>query len=194
MKKTAIALVLGLLLLGAVPAAAQQVVDDFFVTVGSGIVLEGGGSGYENGTWYVYPSNWINQWFYDHPYDESKGKIVHIEFNWTALDPTCTTDITVALNWTTKAWSDLGHGTALPPLPGEDEALYIVREVILDECDIFDGTYHVVWDFVVYDYNPEWVSIDVMGCNFVITDGVIVHECTVGNEESSWGAIKKIEH
>lgn len=39
---------------------------------------------------------------------------------------------------------------------------------------------------------PEWVSIDVMGCNFIITDGVIVHECTVGNEDSSWGAIKQI--
>ena len=192
MKRIAIALTLGLLLLGTVPAAAQEVVDDFFVTVGSGIVLEGGGSGYENGTWYVYPSNWINQWFYDHPYDENRGKIVHIEFDWVSLDPTCTTDITVAFNYSTGAWSELGHGDALPPLPGEDEALYIVREILLDECDIFPDVQHVVWDFIVWDYNPEWVSIDVMGCNFEITNGVIIHECAVGNEESSWGAIKQI--
>ena len=79
MRKTAIALVLGLLLLGAAPVSAQQVVDDFFVTVGSGIVLEGGGSGYENGPWCVYPSNRINQWFYDHPCGWERGKISHVE-------------------------------------------------------------------------------------------------------------------
>ena len=194
MKKTVIALFLGLLLLSTVPASAQQIIDDFFVTVGSGIVLEGGGSGYENGTWYVYPSNWINEWFYDHPFDESRGKIVHIEFDWVALDSTCTTDITVAFNWSTPEWSALGHGTTLPPLPGEDEDLYIKRSVFLDECDIFPEVQHVVWDFIVWSYNPEWVSIDVMGCNFIITNGVIIHECAVGNEESSWGAIKKIDH
>lgn len=192
MKKFAIALMLGLLLLGTVPATAQQVIDDFFVTVGSGIVIEGGGSGFENGTWYVYPSNWINQWFYDHPYDEARGKIVHIEFDWVAMDPTCTVDIAVALNYTNGEWSALGHGDALPPLPGENEELYIEREIILDVCDMFPEVQHVVWDFIIWDYNPEWVSIDVMGCNFIITNGVIIHECAVGNEESSWGAIKQI--
>lgn len=194
MKKTAIALFLGLLLLSTVPASAQQVIDDFFVTVGSGVVTEGGGSGYDNGTWYVYQSGWINEWFYDHPFDENRGKIVHIEFDWVALDPTCTTDIIVALNWSTPEWSALGHGDALPPLPGEDELLYIERLTFLDECGIYPEIQHVIWDYVIWDYNPEWVSIDVMGCNFIITNGIIVHECAVGNEESSWGAIKKIDH
>jgi hypothetical protein len=194
MKKTAIALFLGLLLLGTVPASAQQVVDSFYVTVGSGIVIEGGGTGYENGTWYVYESNWINQWFYDHPFDNTRGKIVNISFDWVAMDPECTTDITVALNWSTPEWSALGNGDQLPPLPGQDEALYIERLAILDECAMFPEVQHFSWSHVIWDYNPEWVSIDVMGCNFVITNGVIVHECAVGNEESSWGAIKKIEH
>jgi hypothetical protein len=192
MKKTAIALFLGLLLLSTVPASAQQVIDDFFVTVGSGVVTEGGGSGYDNGTWYVYQSGWINEWFYDHPFDENRGKIVHIEFDWVALDPTCTTDIIVALNWSTPEWSALGHGDALPPLPGENELLYILT--FLDECGTYPEIQHVIWDYVIWDYNPEWVSIDVMGCNFIITNGIIVHECAVGNEESSWGAIKKIDH
>jgi hypothetical protein len=194
MKKTAIALFLGLLLLSTVPASAQQVIDDFFVTVGSGVVTEGGGSGYDNGTWYVYQSGWINEWFYDHPFDENRGKIVHIEFDWVALDPTCTTDIIVALNWSTPEWSALGHGDAFPPLPGEDELLYIERLTFLDECGTYPEIQHVIWDYVIWDYNPEWVSIDVMGCNFIITNGIIVHECAVGNEESSWGAIKKIGH
>jgi hypothetical protein len=197
MNKTAIAIVLGLLLLGTVPASAQEITDNFYVTVGSGIVLEGGGSGYDNGTWYVYPSNWINQWFYDHPFDDTRGKIVTIEFDWEAYDPTCTTDITVAFNWSTPAWTDLGHGDELPPLPasvGENENLYIMRTVLLDVCDTITDKRHVSWDFIIWAYNPEWVSIDVMGCNFIITNGVIVHECAVGTEESSWGTIKMIDH
>jgi hypothetical protein len=197
MKKTAIGFALAMLLLGTVPAAAQQIEDDFFVTVGSGIVIEGGGSGYEGGFWYVYPSNWINQWFYDHPFDWERGKIIHIEFDWAALDPECTTDITVAVNWSTPEWSALGYGVDFPPLPdmvGADEDLYIERIPIIDECGVFPGPdpQHVVFDYIIWDYNPEWVSIDVMGCNFVITNGVIFHECAVGNEESSWGAIKKL--
>ena len=191
--KTVIAITLGLLLLSTIPASAQQVDDNFFVTVGQdGIVLEGGGSGFEGGTWYVYPSGWINEWFYDHPFDESRGKIIHIEFDWVALDPAGTTDITVALNWSTPEWSALGHGDLLPPLPDVDEALYIERLTFLDEVGIFPEVQHFVWDFIIWGYNPEWVSIDVMGYNFVIFNGVIVHECAVGNEESSWGAIKKI--
>jgi hypothetical protein len=196
MKKTAIAIALGLLLLGTVPASAQQVDDNFYVTVGSGIVLEGGGSGYNGGEWYVYPSNWINQWFYDHPLDYERGKIIRIEFDWTAMDPECTSDITVALNWSTPAWSDLGYGENLPPLPGEMpsgvESDYIERVTFVDVCEMVPDTRHVVFNYVICDYNPEWVSIDVMGCNFEIICGVIVHECAVGNEESSWGAIKSI--
>ncbi|HSG29854.1 MAG TPA: hypothetical protein VLA34_15335, partial [Candidatus Krumholzibacterium sp.] len=71
-------------------------------------------------------------------------------------------------------------------------ALYIIRENILDVCDIFPDVQHVIFDFIIEDYNPEWVSIDVMGCNFVITNGVIIHECAVANEETSWGAIKAL--
>jgi hypothetical protein len=104
------------------------------------------------------------------------------------------TDITVAINWSTPAWSELGHGTTLPPLPGElpsgVEDDYIVRLIVLDECDIFPEVQHFEFDYTIWDYNPEWVSVDVMGCNFVITNGVLVHECAMGNENSTWGAIK----
>ncbi len=191
MKRTVIFFALVLFLFSA-PAMSQQIIDDFFITVGSGIVIEGGGSGYAGGEWYVYPSNWINQWFYDHPFDETRGKIIHIEFDWAAMDPTCTTDITVAVNWSTPEYSALELGDSEPPLPGCDEELYIVRETFIDFCGVYAGTEHVVYDFTIYDYNPEWVSIDVMGCNFVITNGVIVHECAVANDETTWGAIKAL--
>ncbi|MBN2069906.1 MAG: hypothetical protein JW814_00500 [Candidatus Krumholzibacteriota bacterium] len=191
MKKIVILLVVGLML-AAVPAAAQKVTDNFYVTVGSGIVLNGGGSGYDDGHWYVYPSNWINQWFYDHPFDNTRGKLIQIDFDWVALDPACTTDITVAVNWSTPEYSALGLGDTEPPLPGCDEELYIIRENILDFCGIQATVEHVKFYYVIYDYNPEWVSIDIMGCNFVITNGVIVHECAVDNEATSWGAIKAL--
>ncbi|MCK4538958.1 MAG: hypothetical protein KAV42_09205 [Candidatus Krumholzibacteria bacterium] len=191
MKKTVIFLALGLLLFSA-PATSQEIIDDFFITVGSGIVIEGGGSGYAGGEWYVYPSNWINQWFYDHPFDETRGKIIHIEFDWSAMDPLCTTDITVAVNWSTPEYSALGLGDTEPPLPGCDEELYIIRETIIDLCGVYAGTEHVIYDFTIYDYNPEWVSIDVMGCNFEIINGVIVHECAVANDAHTWGAIKAL--
>lgn len=192
MRRTVILFAIALIVFCAAPASSQQVTDNFYVTIGSGIVIEGGGSGFNGGEWYVYPSNWINQWFYDHPFDYERGKIIHIEFDWVAMDPTCTTDITVAVNWSTPAYSDLGLGDTEPPLPGCNEELYIIREIILDECAIFPELQHVVWDYTIWDYNPEWVSIDVMGCNFEIINGVIVHECAVGSGDTSWGAIKAI--
>lgn len=177
-------------MLFSLPAFAQVRNDNFFVTVGAGNVLQGGGSGYNDGTWYVYPSMWINQWFYDHPYDPTRGKVIHIEFDWAALDPACTTNISVAINWSTGAWSQLGN--AYPPLPGVDEALYIARSTILYECAFVPGTNHFAGDFVIEEYNPEWVSVDVMGCNFVLSNGILVHDCVVATETSSWGAIKEL--
>lgn len=196
MKKFAIVASLALLLLFSVPAHSQSTMDEFFVTVGSGVVLQGGGTGFNGGYWYVYPSMWINQWFYDHPFDPTRGKIIHIEFDWIAYDPTCMSDITVAVNWSTPEWSCLGYGETMPPVPdlvGADEDLYIMRHTFVDYCGMAEDLQHVVFDFVIPEYNPEWVSIDVMGCNFEITSGVIIHECAVGNEESSWGAIKTLQ-
>ncbi len=192
MKRFAILSVLIMLLVCSVPAMAQEKTDNFYVTVGAAVVLEGGGTGYNDGEWYVYPSMWINQWFYDHPLDFTRGKIVHIEFDWTAYDPGCTSDITVALNWSTPEYSYIPGAGTVPPLPGVDEALYIVRVPFVDECGVFPGVEHVEFDYVIYDYNPEWVSIDIMGCNFIITNGVIVHECAVDNDDTSWGAIKAL--
>lgn len=189
MKKLAALTVLAIMLF-AIPALAQPRNDNFFVTVGAGNVLQGGGSGYNDGAWYVYPSMWINQWFYDHPFDASRGKIIHVEFDWAALDPLCPTDLTVAINWSTGAWSALGN--TYPPLPGVDEAMYIERATILYECGYFTGTNHFALDFTIFPYNPEWVSIDVRGCNFVISNGIMLHDCVVGTETSSWGAIKEL--
>ncbi len=189
MKKCAIILVLAMLAF-AVSASAQVRNDSFYITVGAGNVLAGGGSGFNGGEWFVYPSMWINQWFYDHPFDPMRGKIIHIEFDWVAYNPTCTTNITVALNWSTPEWSALGYGANQPPLPGVDEAMMIQRATIMYQCGTFPVVQHFSQDFTIWPYNPEWVSVDVMGCNFIITNGMIIHDCVLGTENSSWSDIK----
>lgn len=195
MRMTVILCLLGFML-SAVPAQSDQIIDNYHVSVMYGNVIGGGGSGYNEGSWYQYPSGWQTQWFYDHPFDDTRGKIISIQFDWTHLDPTCPVTIEVAVNWSTPEWSALGHGTEYPPLPdlvGQDEDLYIVRVPIIDYCGDPLPPQQVIFDYVVWDYNPEWVSIDVRGCNFEIINGIIIHECAVSNETSSWGAIKALQ-
>ena len=71
---------------------------------------------------------------------------------------------------------------------GVDEGLYIGRETVLYQCGNFPQTQHFSMDYTISCYNPEWVSIDVMGCNFVITNGSIIHDCVLGTEKASWGS------
>jgi hypothetical protein len=186
-------LVIGLLV-SAAPVSAQQSTDNFFIMVGIiGTVWSSGGSGFNCGQWYTYPSGWVNEWFYDHPFDPQRGKIIHVSFDWAPYVCDFPVDMTVAVNWSTGAWSGLGYGTTLPPVPGNDEGLYIVRQPILHEVGYFQQQWnHFSTEFVISDYNPEWVSIDVMGANFNITGGVLVHECVVGTEGKTWGSIKTL--
>ena len=176
---------------------AQPVFDDFWAEAWPGGFVVGGGSGYNGGEWYQYDSGWSNQWYYDHPPRPEAWKWIDVFGTVEVLDPWAYGEppgpgmwegawATVAINYTTEDWPD----SSAPPLPGDDEA-YIVREII------FDGPLWVDWwedpvepgllipmpfpeDIYGYteilDYNPEWVSIDIMGENFLIY-GQIVHEC-----------------
>jgi hypothetical protein len=182
-----------LLLAAASSAWSQQIQDVFYVTIGpDGGVVQGGGSGFEDGYWYVYPSGWINEWFYDHPFDPTRGKIIHIEFEWQSFMPDQPTYIGVAINWSTPEWSELGYGPNMPPTPEFDENLYIIRGCLMSEVGTFPTANFFARDFIIWPYNPEWVSIDVRGYNFEIINGVIIHECTIGAEESTWGGIKSL--
>ncbi|MEK7775683.1 MAG: dockerin type I repeat-containing protein [Candidatus Zixiibacteriota bacterium] len=145
----------------------------------------GGGSDAYGQGWYTYPSQWINVWFYDHPYDDQRYKKIHIEFDLAPFLPGIPSQIEVAVNWSTAAWSLTGNPPAdprRPPLPGEDEALYISRTTLFAGTD---PSGHWVYDFEIPDYNPEWVSIDVRGFNFSIPGGVITHECLPKNPPPS---------
>ena len=200
---------------------AQPIIDDFSANVhwGGGLV-GGGGSGYGGGQWYHYPledplpepepdqpghSDWLKQWYYDHPVRPDAWKWIEAVGTVEVLDPEAAEMpgepgtyqagwAKVAINYTTEDWPD----SSAPPLPGDDAA-YIVRKMI------FNSPLYVKWNRVgdepepepddpplppqvetipkdvygyteILDYNPEWVSIEVQGYNFKI-NGQITHEC-----------------
>jgi hypothetical protein len=121
---------------------------------------------------------WLNVWFYDHPFDWDRYKVIQLEFMAARLDPESPSFVQIAFNWSTPEWSLEGNppGARRPPLPGEDEDLYIVREIALETDDLTMEPQPFVFELVIPNYNPEWVSVDVAGFNF-IADGIITHEC-----------------
>ena len=154
----------------------DPIADQFWAEVWPWEVL-GGGSGWQGGYWFYYPdSGWWNQWFYDHPFDPERDKIVTIEFD---LIPMMPGPIEIALNYSTDLWSAVSFEPPLPPLipPGmEDE--FIARVTLL-EGDTIELEGHHRFNYVIRDYNPEWVSIDVrsFGGGAMIDAGQIVHDC-----------------
>jgi len=161
--------------------------NDFFITLDeTGGFIGGGGTDYYPGGlngWYYYPeSTFWNIWFYDHPYDITRYKEIHIAVTVDAWDPGFPTYLSFVVNWSTDIWSLIGNPLPeprvppLPPLTLPEEDLYIGRELLLSVADFIPGPEAYIFDFVIPDYNPEWVSIDVLGENFVIT-GNIIHEC-----------------
>lgn len=165
------------------PDVLGPISNDFDVTVDpQGLFAGGFGSDAFQEGWYQYPSGWLNIWFYDHPFDPNRFKTMHVEFEAFPLDPTGPAFLEFAVNWSTDAWSlDQLPGDSSPPLPGVDEARYIGRAILLQE-DNLTGQ-HYIFDFEIPDYNPEWVSIDVRGFNFVIPGGRLTHQC-VGLSQS----------
>ena len=84
-------------------AQAAPTHDDFYVILdGLNMVLVGGGSGYNGGMWYYYPSEWWNQWFYDDPLDPDRWKLITYDM---IIVPGATSPnvgsllVEVAINW-----------------------------------------------------------------------------------------------
>ena len=180
------------LLLVSGPAQGAPIVDKFSVAFwadgGYMNINEGeyGNTGYNDGAWYEYPSGWFAQWYYDHPFDDTRWKQIHIVGQITGQNDN--TYGAVAVNWSTPVWSlKIPHPTTppLPPLSGAQESMYIQRQVILPygKLDMLDPI-PIDMYVDVPDYNPEWVSIDVMcgsgGGGYqgtILFNGTISHEC-----------------
>jgi hypothetical protein len=149
----------------------------FFIFMSpDGALLEGGGEGAYGEGWYYYPqSEWWNIWFFDHEFAPDRRKRGFIEFDIVKNDPASPMSVEVAVNWSTELWSIDHPGENAPPLPGEPEGLYIGREYLW-VTDFFEG--HVgPLEYILPDFCPEWVSVDIRGFNYDIPSGVIAHEC-----------------
>jgi hypothetical protein len=158
-------------------ADADTVINDFYVIVdASGHVIDGYGSDPYGDGWYFYEwYGWWNIWFYDHPFDPARFKTIRIWFDLDIFEPTEPGYLELAVNWSTDLWSVENPGIDRPPLPGECEDCYIGRQTLYEDMVFGPGHYQV--EAVIPDYNPEWVSIDVRGYNFIIPGGIIEHVC-----------------
>ena len=184
-KKTLMIALLWALIAGN-PASAVVDQFDFQLDLESQIVAPpSGGTGYDNGTWYFYPNTgWWNQWFYNAPFDPTRWKEIDLDIPAVApVDPCQPSALELVINWSTPEWSALGLDH--PPLPGDvidpaDEDLYIKRSAPIF-IDLLFGPTPITTlpdPFIIPDYNPEWVSIDVTGINVeTLIPGTIDHRC-----------------
>jgi hypothetical protein len=154
------------------PGIPDTIVNTFQCTFDPNMNLNGSGDGYNN-SFYPYSDDWHAMWYYNNPYDSSGHKNIHIEIAYWAGN-----EMDIALGWSTDQWSlDQPPEDSIPPLPGVDEQLYIVR---VDLGGVYEG--HLTYDFTIPDYCPEWVSIYVRGQACQIS-GTISHSCvTLGTQ------------
>ena len=115
--------------------------------------------------WMRYPQDpepaWWNTWAYDGRPDPERWKVIDYLFTAVSHAPG-NYFVEVALNWSTIDFPETGPG-GLPPLPGEEQ--YIEREVVFAGTVYLEGPDPIVelarGQYVIPDYNPEWVSADV---------------------------------
>jgi hypothetical protein len=135
-----------------------------------GIPEDLGSTNYFGAGWYFYPYElWWNMWFYDNPFTYEHPKMGTVEFMIDPVGPEPSVEF--AINWSTDQWS-LGEVTGRPPLPGEDEILYVGRQII-GQLNPYQGFFSFPIDI---PYNPEWISIDFKAKDVIIS-GSILHEC-----------------
>jgi hypothetical protein len=130
-----------------------------------GVPEDLGSTNYYGQGWYQY-EYWWNMWFYNNPF-VYQPKHIWLEFYVNLPYPHSYAEF--AINWSTDLWSLEGE-PGRPPLPGDDETLYIGRQIFT----VVDGFNTI--DFWIDDYNPEWVSIDFVAVDAMI-NGWIWHEC-----------------
>ena len=171
--------ILALLMLAGASARAEEYKNQFYVVVNeNGIVIEGVCDG-DYPEWYYYENTrWWNQWFYNGPYDPDRMKVVDVALFIMPMIPDLPVTVEIAYNWATPRWKP-GSPPPLPPLEPSEEEMYIGRHTFFTlDGAIVREPIPVTDHFEILEYNPEWISIDVRGTNFIIQKwGTIIHEC-----------------
>ena len=172
----------------ATPALAVPTTDSFRFTYVDNQFEAGLGSGFNNGNgvdgtpWYYYENTgWYTQWFYDAPPDPSRYKEISYDIIIYGAENTLLSEFKIALNWSTLALPEGGPDMPppLPPLHPILQDMYFHREVIYELIGPFDEIY-ITGTFIIPDYNPEWVSIDIWVSDSLYNldiIGTITHEC-----------------
>jgi hypothetical protein len=125
----------------------------------------------ETGEWLEYihapgSIDWWNIWFYNGPFVQENIKKIRMGFWVQKLVPSLAGEVYFVINWSTPEWTGPGF-----PLPGQEQ--YIRRSPVNYEEVTESGT-HYQWielSYVVSDYNPSWVSVDIWGKNIRIPEG-----------------------
>ncbi len=157
--------------------------DNFFLAMNEeGIPETWEGTGYNNGEWYYYPNfEWWNVWFYDHPVDDTRRKVIDGFMMIEPRMPDLPSYVEIVFNWSTPEWPGWPE-MPRPPLP-EDvtdpgiEEMMIQRSepLIIHQGNIFEPI-PVPVPYEIFEFNPEWLSIDIRGYNFIL-NGEIQHVC-----------------
>jgi hypothetical protein len=182
--------------------------DEFGIQLqGKNEYVEGWGTGWRSPDtqmqWFLYdapttptpqPNPWWNQWFYDDPPTSDRWKYIKYTIfvdllpNSNLVDPEI--GINIALNWSNMKYPETGPD-GRPPMPDEEWA--IERKAVFPDDVIIspvDPSYTFTGEFIIPDYNPEWVSIDVYAWALgyepgttnqypmqVTVSGEVYHEC-----------------
>jgi len=150
----------------------------------------------EDGIWYNYTQSpdeidWWNVWFYNDPPDPDRMKKIRMGFWIQPLNPDLPANLYYVVNWSTLGWTGTGF-------PTPDDEAYIERSPVNGPKTLQQGSQWIEFSYVIADYNPEWISVDIWGDNIQILEdgtpppsssplywywnvgypgGVIVHEC-----------------
>ncbi len=147
------------------------------------------GTGFNEGTWYEYPNyEWWNVWFYDHPVDQNRKKVVTGSMMVEPRIPDMPSYVEIVFNWSTPDWPGYPELNR-PPLP-EDvqdptiEDLFIGRSdpLLIYEDNIYEPI-PIEIDWELLDFNPEWLSVDIRGYNYILT-GNLQHVCFKDDSDS----------
>jgi hypothetical protein len=145
----------------------QNYFSAFFQEGGLEVYDQGSTNYYGTGWYYYEDTGWWNIWFYNNPFTYDQTKEIICDF-WV-WDLGMNFWAYFAINWSTDLWS-LEGVPGRPPLPGEDESIYIGRQ---EYGELQQG--HHGFNLTL-PYNPEWVSIDFIVSNGEV-EGWISHEC-----------------
>jgi len=167
--------------------------DFMFVSMNeNGQPEEWNGTGFNNSEWYYYPfTDWWNVWFYDHPLDITRHKLVSGNLEIMPRDPSLPSYVEIIINWSTPVWPTWNGfpEIPLPPLPDlmtdpdfenqvieRSEPIFTWEETITEPIPLPIPSEYLNNLTGLFNFNPEWISIDIRGFNFIVT-GELIHIC-----------------